>query len=157
MKTPINLTEIQWQLFKPSPTQPGFLRFDRNLTVRELATAIEERLPEDLRKRMDQFGGSPREYSNKASLDECFAGPDPKNDVNETRLLVYWEPGSSEGYYVNVQVVAKTFTRNVWYAKVFEAKVAVALHICLQCWIWNAGRRETTAIHEILEAIHLED
>ncbi len=134
----IDLSEIEWMLFKHAPDKPGcYVMFDRNITVQQFAEKINARMPEEIRSRLDYYGP-----------DAPFISPGRKRPINATDdpnlarqiyLTSSWETGSSEGYYTHVHAVStserKPGRSTIWVAKTFDVKVAVALDICMHCWI----------------------
>jgi len=149
----INLSEIEWMLFKQAPDKPAcYVKFDRNITVQQFAEEIKARMPEEIRSRLDYYGPS-----------VAFTSPERNSPINATDdpdlarqiyLSVSWETGSSEGYYVHVCAVStserKRGRTTIWSAKTFDIKTAVALDVCLHCWV-DCGDKK--AAREILAHI----
>jgi len=134
----INLSEIEWMLFKPAPDKPAcYVQFDRNITVQQLAEEIKARMPEEIRSRLDYYG--PDVLFNSADRNSPINATDDPNLARQIYLTTSWESGSSEGYYTHVYAVStsgiKPGRSTIWVAKTFDVKVAVALDICMHCWI----------------------
>jgi len=145
------LAEIDWQIYKPSEDKPGYLTFVRCMTLQEFNDAIRTKMPKALAERLDYWGSSNAVYK-KDGMKDSLSGPEKDSDTTMTRLLIQWEPGTSEGYYVHVYASTPKapVLRCVWMAKTFEAQAAIALSLCLQCWIGNDGRAMRHATAEIV-------
>jgi hypothetical protein len=139
----IDLSEIEWMLFKQAPDKPAcYVMFDRNITVQQLAEEIKARMPEEILSRLDYYGRRHSEQRSSKQPDQRDQGPDLARQIY---LTSSWETGSSEGYYTHVHAVStserKPGTSTIWVAKTFDLKVAIALDICLHCWV-DCGERK---------------
>ena len=134
----INLSEIEWMLFKPAPDKPAcYVQFDRNITVQQLAEEIKARMPEEIRSRLDYYG--PTAPFKSPERNSPINATDDPDLARQIYLTSSWETGSSEGYCTRVYAVStserKPGRSTIWVAKTFDLKVAVALDICLHCWV----------------------
>jgi len=140
----IDLSEIEWMLFKQAPDKPAcYVKFDRNITVQQFAEEIKARMPEEIRSRLDYYGpNAPFKSPERNSPINATDDPDLARQIY---LTASWESGSSEGYYTRVCAVStserKPGRTTIWVAKTFDVKVAVALDICLHCWIDCGGKK----------------
>lgn len=134
----INLSEIEWMLFKQAPDKPAcYVKFDRNITVQQFADEIKARMPEEIRSRLDYYGpNAPFKSPERNSPINATDDPDLARQIC---LTASWETGSCEGYYARVYAVStserKPGRSTIWVAKTFDIKTAVALDICLHCWV----------------------
>jgi hypothetical protein len=134
----IDLSEIEWMLFKRIPDKPAhYVQFDQNITVQQLAEEIKARMPEEIRSRLDYY--EPVALFNSSERNSPINATDDPNLAQQIYLTTSWESGSSEGYYNHVYAVStsgrKPGRSTIWVAKTFDVKVAVALDICLHCWL----------------------
>ena len=153
----INLSEIKWMLFKPVPDQPGYLQFDRNLTIKQFAAEIKTRLPEEIRRHLEYFG--PYQYAYNRRDNAQISGNGEDENARNTDLVTHWAQGTSEGFYNSVYAVAtynKPGRRLVWFAKMFDPMVAIALDVCLHCWISDPQNGQEHAARKILASINFD-
>ena len=153
----INLSEIEWMLFKPVPNQPGFVQFDRNLTIKQFAEEIKARLPEDIRSRLEYFG--PYQYADNRRDNAQISGNGKDEYAGNTDLVSHWEQGTNEGFYTSVYAVATYIQpgrRLIWSAKMFDPLVAIALDLCLHCWISGPQNGQEHAARKILQSINFD-
>ena len=134
----INLSEIEWMLFKHAPDKPAcYVMFDRNITVQQFAEEIKARMPEEIRSRLDYYG--PTAPFKSPERNSPINATDDPDLARQIYLTSSWETGSSEGYCTRVYAVStserKPGRSTIWVAKTFDLKVAVALDICLHCWV----------------------
>ncbi len=153
----LDLSEIKWMLFKPVPNQPGYVQFDRNLTIKQFAEAIKARLPNDIRSRLECF--APYQYNDNRKDDAQISGNGKDEYAGNTDLVSHWEQGTNEGFYTSVYAVATYMQpgrRLIWSAKMFDPLVAIALDLCLHCWISGPQNGQEHAARKILQSINFD-
>ena len=153
----INLSEIEWMLFKPVPDQPGYVQFDRNITIKQFADEIKARLPVDIRQRLDYFG--PYRHCDERKDSAQISGNGIDENARHTNLATHWEQGTNEGYYNSVYAVTAHYQpgrRLIWSAKMFDPLVAIALDVCLHCWISGPQNGQEHAARNILQNINFD-
>ena len=153
----INLSEIEWMLFKPVPGQAGYVQFDRNITIKQFAEEIKARLPEDIRSKLEHFG--PYQYSEERGVNAQISANGTDETARDTDLTPHWDRGTNEGFYNCVYAVAtynQPGRRLIWSAKTFDPLVAIALDLCLHCWIAGPGANQGQAAKQILASINFD-
>lgn len=92
------LRPIEWEFYKPAPDRPGYVVFDRRLTVRELCELINERLKlAELTPDEYGFSYTPAQYEGWEN-----------EPIPEHRWFACFAvTGSSEGYYIHIDLVSK--------------------------------------------------
>lgn len=155
----LDLTPIEWQLYKPAPDKPGYLVFDRNFSLDELGRAIRAKITPELYGLFDYFapGGLLREASRKRPINAT----EQPGDEEFTYLATDWSPGNSEGYYTEIYAIRngdETRKRRViWTAKTFNVLATIALDICIHCWLLPSRRYQEHAARKILAGIPLQE
>ena len=153
----INLSEIEWMLFKPVPGQAGYVQFDRNITIKQFAEEIKARLPEDIRSKLEHFG--PYQYSEERGVNAQISANGTDETARDTDLTPHWDRGTNEGFYNCVYAVAtynQPGRRLIWSAKTFDPLVAIALDLCLHCWIAGPQNGQEHAARKILQSINFD-
>jgi hypothetical protein len=153
MKAP-DLNQINYHIYTPVPDKPGIIQFDRNMSPHEFGEAIRTKLTPEIRNLMYHFG-VPHYLEGKEQPMCRGTGHGPGEP--QCRLLTTWEPGGNEGYRVDVYLLTDKGPILIWYAKLLgSATTALALNMCMQCWLWNDGSAMRTQIAQLFESLPLE-